>query len=114
MMIKETLIEIIELAETGETNWCATLEDEKQNWIQITWDSLNLKFPYSQPPEEVLNQKQIILAPNMEISGHEKESYLTLSHGGYETEEITTIIRDYFDKIFQATESSLTVKKEEL
>ena len=113
-MIKETIEDIINLAESGEIDWCVTFEDRNDNWVQFTWDSINLKYPFSMKPKNLLNNKQIQLSSNMKIVSYKDDLFLTIANDYVDIDDLTFFIKDYFKKIFDSEENDLTVTKEKL
>ena len=83
-----------------DRDYFMTMEDEKGSWIQITSSSINLYYPSSLTPEELLREQEIPLPEGVKINAHEAKKYLTLGYDIFKSRnEIIQIIDLYVTKV---------------
>lgn len=100
---KNALLQAIREGENGNTDFFITLEakDDQSKWIQFTWDSINLAYPFNSEPAQNLSKLKILLPNEFELIAWEKNLYVTFSHNAEKINEITGFAEEYARRIFE-------------
>ncbi len=101
--IQDELTHAIKEAESSGLDWCVTLDSKRDpsKWVQFTWNSVNLRYPMTEPPSKTLT---IIGWPdgNLERVSWEPGLSLTLSYGADESiPQIAEMVRKYIEVILE-------------
>jgi len=90
------LNKIIDLAADGETDWCLTMtsKSKPEKWVQFTWDSINMYYPFKESAEELFDSSYKLESANKVIA-FEPNVYLTLKHSA-DIEQVSYFIKKYF------------------
>lgn len=109
---------VIAEAGNGNTKLCCVIESTKNSdhWVQITWDMVNLGYPYSTHPLEKLAELGIRKIADAELAGWEPNKFMTFEHGGSNAEVTARFVEDYVHNLFDIAdiEKEMTFEEQEL
>src|SRR5437867_13411427 len=90
-LICELVKKVVDAAATGNTHCCFLLTSKTKAtaWIQITWDMVNMGYPFSKDPVQKLASLGITQLDDAELVGWEARKFVTFEHGGGDPESIT-------------------------
>ena len=93
--------EVFDAAVGGE-EWCATFEvsTDPALWIQVTSDSLNMAYPYEEPPNVLLLQAGINQSNRFTLLDWSPRSFATF---GYSEKPSTSELAQLVDSLFVLT-----------
>jgi hypothetical protein len=86
-----------------DRDYIITLEHKKDKtkWIQLSWEMVNLAYPFDKNPKTKLKSLQLNIFANGTIKSWEANQYMTLSHSADDIETIANFIDGYVEKVFE-------------
>jgi hypothetical protein len=98
ILIKELLEKaIFEATAHQDDAYFITIQNsaEKQNWLQITGDSINTYYPFPENPEVKIPELGLPVYDGFKVSLWEAELFLTVSHAAKDLDAIVAFIEAY-------------------
>lgn len=95
--IRTLFAQAVDAAVQGDTGYVAEAELPDSGWLQITWDAINLSYPSSQDPAEIL--RRIDVPPYVEVSEWKPDAFVTFSHGADDLDRLATFVAAFLDAI---------------
>ena len=88
--------------ENADYDYVITVEDSRDDtrWLQITWDTVNVYYPFTETPDQVLSQLGLELPDGMGVSDWAAMKNLTLWHSATNLEIMAAFVRAYLIKAF--------------
>ena len=102
-----------EVLEGAGDGWCATFElvGVDDAWAQVMKGSLNLAYPFSEPP----NVADVVASlPGATVASWEAEKFVTYSFDGTNAQAVALTIDRLFTKFFACGDYAVTSRVEDL
>ncbi len=116
--IEQWLCRVADEAKAGNKEYCVLLESVAfpDRWVQLTWDSVNAAYPYTDEPLARIRADGVPTYPNMTLSEWESEKYATFKHPLKPLAEIAEFVSQYIEVILgvSSAEDALSVEEEQL
>jgi hypothetical protein len=104
----------IDRASSGNPDCKVTVEDSLDctKWVQLSWDSINAAYPFTNPPLEILNSFSIAIPEFVEISEWSPNRFVTFEHSAEPLEDLARFVEQYFARILISPGERLFAKLE--
>lgn len=97
--IEKLLQRAIDEAAEGNVDFCVLLESKSDEkcWVQLTWDSINVAYPFKQKPLRKLEELGIETFAGIEVSQWKPGLFATFGHGADVLKEMAVFVASYFE-----------------
>lgn len=95
--IRELFVRAIDAAAAGDTRYIAEAELPDAGWLQVTWDAINMSYPSTQDPAEIL--ARIDVPQYVGVESWKPGEYVTFAHGADDLDRLAAFVADVLGAI---------------
>lgn len=95
--IRELFARAVDAAAAGDTRYIAEADLPDSGWLQVTWDAINMSYPSSQDPTEILARLDV--PQYVEVEEWKPGEFVTLSHGADDLDRLAAFVADFLGAI---------------
>ena len=101
--IEDQLRRAIDETAASGLDWCVTLESKSapENWVQLTWDHVNLHYPFADDPVVRLAGIGWPM-DSLDLESWEANTFVTFSHAADDSlPDVAAFVRRYVETLLQ-------------
>ena len=92
---------VIRESYSNDGEWCASFsnQNDKAQWVQVLGNLINVAYPYTMPPEELIRQRGVLLLDKLTLDSWEPETFATFKVKERCVETMATLVDQLFIKV---------------